>query len=202
MTDATRSAGAASRLIALAILTTLLSGCAGWGISGRDDGERWSLAGKLGMRKAGQAESVLLNWVQCEERYRLTLSGPFGQQLARVQGDAAGATFWLRDAEPEFTAAPQAWLDQRLGWPLPISQLRHWVRGRAAVGPVTAVRRDSDGNAALIEQGGWQVEYLEYHSGAQLDLPRRLRASRNGMAATLVVRQWRLGEEVETCPAA
>lgn len=191
------------RIGLVALLAILLSGCAGWGVSGRDDGEHWALSGKLGIRQAGQAESALLNWSLCGERYRLILSGPLGQQLARVEGGPRGATFWLRDAAPEHTSDAQAWLDQRLGWPLPIQQLQYWVRGMAAPERTAGgaiLQRDDSGRIAALEQGPWRVEYLEFHDAGQAALPRRMRASRGDLTATLVIRQWQLGPEVQTCP--
>lgn len=189
------------RALGLIAAAMILSGCAGWGVSGSDDGERWSLSGKLGIRQDGQAESVLLNWTTCGERYRLTLSGPFGQQLARVEGGRQGAVFRIDDQPPEYTTDPQAWLDRRLGLPLPVDELRYWVRGRTAPGDPAALSHNAAGELVGIRQSQWRIEYLQFHDAVQPPLPRRLRASRSDLVATLVIRQWQLGAEVETCPA-
>lgn len=182
------------------LLALLLGGCAGMGISGRDASDRWALSGKLGVRQEQQAESVLLNWTQCGERYRLVLSGPFGQRLARVEGNAGGATLWLRNEPPQYTTDIQLWLTQHLGWPLPVAELRYWVRGRAMPGVDARVEHDQQGLPRRLWQRQWQVDYLEFHHQEELTLPRRLRASRDDLSSTLLIKQWQLGEQVQTCP--
>lgn len=189
----------ALRSLALALMTLWLAGCAGLGVSGRDDGEHWALTGKLGLRQADQAESLLLAWSQCGERYQLTFSAPLGQPLARVEGDDQGALFWL-DRTPEYTRHPQQWLDQRLGWPLPLQPLRHWVRGQPAPELPAAVERDDQGRLQRLQQAGWQVDYLDHFQEGELSLPRRLRVQRDDRTATLIIRRWQLGPEVTTCP--
>lgn len=183
------------------LLTLWLAGCAGWGVSGHDDGERWALSGKLGLRQADQAESVLLNWSQCGEHYRLILSGPLGQQLARVQGGPEGALFWTNKADPEYTTSPRDWLDQRLGWPLPIGPLQYWIRGLPAPDSPATREYDADHQLQKLQQDGWQIEYLERYRDAPSALPRRLRVSQGDRVATLVIRHWQLGTEVQSCPS-
>lgn len=187
------------RLFFLAAAAALLSGCAGFGISGRDDGERWALTGKLGVRTAEQAESALLNWTQCGDSYRLVISGPFGQQLARVEGNRMQALIWVEDAPPQLTSDLQNWLDQNLGWPLPMAELRYWVRGRAAPGRITAEKFDQQQRLIHWQQRGWQVDITRYHQADGIALPERLKAQREPLRSTLLIRQWQLGEEV-TCP--
>ena len=62
------------------------------------------------------------------------------------------------------------------------------------------LQRDDNGRIVQLQQGPWQVEYLEFHGDEQFVLPRRMRASRGELVATLVIRQWQLGQEVQTCP--
>ncbi len=181
----------------LLALTLLLGACAPGLRIGEGDPDTWSLSGKLGIRTADQAESVQVNWHQCGERYRILISGPLGQRLARIEG-RPGRVVVAIDGEETITAEPEAWLYHQLGWSLPIPALRYWVQGLPAPGPVTDMVRE-DGMLRHLHQNGWAVEYREYVGSDGMQRPSRLIASGEHLRATLIVRRWQIGREAGSC---
>ncbi len=189
-------------LLALAAALLWLAGCTPGGIQpGVDDERRWQLNGRLGLRGDGFAESASIHWRQCGPHFDIRLSGPIGQTVARIEGRGDLLSVWINGEAPVVTRDPELLLQQRLGWSIPVRALRYWVRGEAAPG-ATAQFSGDQRQPQAIEQLGWHIDYLDYHSSGDLSLPARLRLQDPNLTATLIVRDWRLGDTVSGCPAA
>lgn len=189
-------------LLALAAALLWLAGCTPGGIQpGVDDERRWQLSGRLGLRGDGFAESASIHWRQCGPHFDIRLSGPIGQTVARIEGRGDLLSVWINGEAPVVTRDPELLLQQRLGWSIPVRALRYWVRGEAAPG-ATARFSGSQRQPQAIEQLGWHIDYLDYHSSGDLSLPAKLRLQAPNLTATLIVRDWRLGDTVSGCPAA
>ncbi len=188
-------------LLALTVLLWL-AGCTPGGIQpGVDDQRRWQLNGRIGLRGDGFAESASIHWRQCGPHFDIRLSGPIGQTVARIEGRGDLLSVWINGEAPVVTRDPELLLQQRLGWSIPVRALRYWVRGEAAPGATARFSGDQRQPQA-IEQLGWHIDYLDYHSSGDLSLPARLRLQDPNLTATLIVRDWRLGDTVSGCPAA
>lgn len=192
-------------LLAVLLALSLLAGCATRGPSGEtqprsawDDQvphvealERWTLAGKVGLRTPEESTSANLDWAQYPNFYRMLISGPFGSGRNLLEGRDGRVS--LTTGEGRFEAnTPEALMEQQLGWSLPISALDHWVRGLPAPGERHALERDDDGFPQRLEQAGWDIEYRDWVEVDDLRLPRRLIMIYDDLRATLVVNQWRL----------
>lgn len=162
--------------------------------------ERWQALGKVGVRTAGSGwTSALFDWRQAHERFRLRLSGAFGQGAVQVAGGPGGVALTTAAGERVLAATPEEALERETGWRLPASSLRYWMTGSARPGaPVAGVEWDGGGRLARFEQQGWSVEY-RYGRGAEGEaepgaraLPARLTARAEGFAVRVVVRDWRL----------
>jgi outer membrane lipoprotein LolB len=189
----------------LMVAGLLLAGCAGTGIRpGADDAERWQLAGKLGIRADRLAESATINWRQCGAHFDVRLTSPLGQTVARVEGSGDRLSVWMDGREPVVTAEPEQLLQEQLGWSIPLRALRYWVRGEAApdsVAPGAAAQFSGpQGQPAALAQSGWQVRYPAWHQREDLALPARVIASDARVQATLLIREWLLGADVECAP--
>jgi outer membrane lipoprotein LolB len=189
------------RILAFAAALSWLVGCAPTGIQpGVDDQRRWQLSGRIGLRGDNFAESASIHWRQCGPHFDIRLSGPLGQTVARVEGRGDLLSVWINGEAPVVTRNPEALLLQRLGWSIPVRALRYWVRGETAPGSAASVTGDSRAPQAL-EQLGWRVDYLAYHSSSELALPARLRLRDPHLTATLIIRDWLLSDAVSGCPA-
>ena len=186
-------------LLAAALLW--LAGCTPTGIQpGVDDQRRWQLNGRIGLRGDGFAESASIHWRQCGPHFDIRLSGPIGQTVARIEGRGDQLSVWINGEQPVVTREPEQLLQQRLGWSLPVQALRHWVRAEAAPGNRAHFSGDEQRPQAL-DQLGWHIDYLDYHSSGELALPAKLRLHDSHLTATLIIRDWQLGDAVSGCPA-
>lgn len=192
-------------LFCTALLALLLTACTPGGIQpGVDDQRRWQLSGKIGLRAENLAESAFIHWRQCGEHFDIRLSGPLGKTVARVQGLRQQLTVSIDGREPVTTDQPETLLQAELGWSVPLRALRYWVRAEAAPG-ARAEWQGEQPQPQLLEQLGWQVRYLGYHTRGDgesgLALPARLQLRGEGLTATLLIRDWLLSDRVEGCPA-
>lgn len=201
-----------SRHAALVVLTIFVGGCvsvpsrppvenpsATWQVrrSQLTQVNVWDLRGRLALRADDQGAHASLRWVRDRERHRMSLAGPFGGGSVRLTYDQRGAE--LRDAEGEILhgATMQQLLLRATGWNLPIEGLNYWVLGLPDPGAPAHSTLDEWGRLKLLEQLGWNVEFIEYTQAGEYELPKRVfirHTQRNvtdsDIEARLVIEAW------------
>jgi outer membrane lipoprotein LolB len=132
-----------------------------------------------------------VHWQQnADDSFSLRISGPFGMGATSIRGTPQQVVVRSGDGKTQ-TTDPQLWLQQNLGWTLPIARLRYWVLGLpAADSPVQAVSYNDDGTLARLQQDGWQLEYGQYLSVDGYNLPRKLQLSHADATFRVVVDGW------------
>ena len=134
-------------------------------------------------------------WHDAGQVLRLDLANPLGSTLARVRVDAAGAVLERADGTSERASDAEALVAQVLGAPLPVSNLRYWLQGRAGSGAVETLQQDAQGRPLSFAQGGWQLQLSRYDDAG----PRLLRLDRRDGARHISVR---LVVDAQPAPAA
>lgn len=196
-----------NRLIVLTGLVILLSSCAGLERSQLDTEaldssaqraqinnlQHWKILGKLGIRTPDKAISATVNWTQTDNYFDIFLSGPLGQGSTRIEGSDGDVSLHTNDQRPLRAASPEELLYQTVGWQLPISDLKYWVRGIAAPNHhVDQLERNTDGTISLLAQQGWTITYTRYQIEHQLLLPARLVITRDKIRLTFIIKNWQL----------
>lgn len=152
---------------------------------------RWHLTGRVAVRIDQEAWSANVRWGQRQDAYLLDVYGPLGQGRLRLNGDSEGVTATSREGEQVSARSPEALLFQELGWMLPVSGLRYWVRGIPAPEvPESSLALDELGRLARLEQAGWSIEFSAYGEGDGIDLPRRIRLDNGEIFVRLVIDEW------------
>lgn len=191
----------------VALLTAVLAaGCAAPGGVTRDgaslqterermilERESWALRGRIAVSDGKDGGSARVNWEAGPELYELWIYAPLAQGTWRLEGGADEAVLTGPKGSFRGTDA-QSLLARHLGWHLPVSGLRHWVRGVRAPGAVEAVEYDARGRLATLRQDGWTVTYTQWASYPVLDMPRRIEAEFPPYQVKLVVQDWALRE--------
>jgi outer membrane lipoprotein LolB len=97
----------------------------------------------------------------------------------------------LPDGQSFENNTAEALLEDVVGWSLPISGLEYWVRGLPHPHARHALRLDADGRAQSIRQDGWDIDYIDYFSDADMPpLPRRLQLANETVTLKLVIERW------------
>ncbi len=184
---------------ALAIVLLGLAGCAG--LPGPPEApETFVLAGKVGVREAGESFSANLLWHQMGEGFEIDLWGPLGQgrvKLVKKDGEISLAS----DKGVLAQGDPERVMQTHLGWSLPLEVLPAWVQGGPlSTIPATDLAEDENGRVQGFQQLGWAVVLERYQSvplgagpeAGQRELPRRVTATREDARVRLVISEWRL----------
>ena len=145
--------------------------------------------GRIALQTAAGADSAAITWLQHgNTEVTLTLSGPLGMQATTLR--RSGDQFSLQQGGETRPVNPeQAFAGQAFDWPLPLNELGWWLRGLPA--PADAAREVRTGNRLTrLEQSGWTLEYDEYQTQGSLQLPRRIRFSREDVSGKLLLKDW------------
>jgi outer membrane lipoprotein LolB len=84
----------------------------------------------------------------------------------------------------------RAELERRLGFALPLAELRWWLLGLPAPGESSLDRNAVSGELRGFTQSGWRVTINTRAAGLGFSLPQRLTAEREGARLKLLVERW------------
>ncbi len=148
----------------------------------------FSLEGRFSLQYEDKNASGRLNWRHVGMNDDVLLSSPFGQGLAEIVSTPQGARLTLSNGKVYEAVDAETLTRQVLGFPLPLTQLTDWVRGRARSG---TIERDDYGRLTRLHHDAWQIEYVYENAEAQSP-PMRLVAKRtNGIELRLRIDEWR-----------
>jgi outer membrane lipoprotein LolB len=171
----------------------VLGGCAAWSPSSvkappRDSLADFSLQGRFSLRHEDKNYSGRLSWRHQGISNEVLLSSPFGQGMAEIVTGASGAQLTMSDGQVFAAEDTETLTQQVLGYPLPLTLLTDWVRGRAGAGQA---ERDGFGRLVRLRQAGWSIEYGYENDDVQAP-PSRIFAQREGgMDLRLRIDEWR-----------
>lgn len=155
----------------------------------------WTFQGRVAVSKGKNGGSGRIDWSQQGADYQVQLSAPVTRQSWRLQGNTlqgAGRLEGLDGGPREGADAAQV-VQDATGWEIPVNQLPDWTRGLVLQGTdENGLQRDAEGRPRRLQQAGWVVEYLDWHSGEgdQQVLPRRIEATNGDAKVKLVIDQW------------
>nr|WP_311528817.1 lipoprotein insertase outer membrane protein LolB [uncultured Ralstonia sp.] len=104
-------------------------------------------------------------WRERGSDVQLELMSPLGQTLAIVSQSNQGATLELPNQPPRRAPEVDTLMQDALGFSLPVSGLRDWLRARPAPGTPARVARtvhNGQSRPETIEQNGWTVHYVAW----------------------------------------
>lgn len=130
-----------------------------------------------------------LRWQQSGENFDIRVSGPLGAGGFHARGHLGAVE--IRTARDSIvTTEPEAFLEQNIGWSMPLERLRYWAVGVPYPPTPAAVRYDAAGRLQTLEQDGWKLEYSEYGFFQRYELPRRFTLDNGDRRFRVVVDDW------------
>ena len=82
-------------------------------------------------------------------------------------------------------------MERRLGFALPVANLRYWLLGIPDPASPSSIRFNSQDRVSHLEQAGWTVDFLRYRVHAGDWLPALLVLRSEGVRVRIVVDQWK-----------
>ena len=159
----------------------------------------FSFAGGLGIWSDEQSLSARIRWQQDGDNLDIRLSGPLGIGNMTLAGNADGGTLSRASTVISEGKEIDVVVQQGLGLaaPVPITQLRRWVRGLA--GDSKSVVRDAQGKISSLRyidtQGtSWNARFLRYKEVDDAVLPSLITAIGGPYTVRLVLRDWQLAD--------
>jgi len=152
--------------------------------------DQWLASGRIAFHARGRGGSASFLWRQDQERYNIHLSGPLGTKAVDIQGDGRMATLIIAGKPGEAGATPDQLIADMLGWKVPISGLRYWVRGLPAPGHKKNIKLNKLGQLTMLEQDGWHIDFNTYQRLGQQSLPKRMVLERSEATVRLVIDKW------------
>jgi outer membrane lipoprotein LolB len=152
--------------------------------------DRYSLSGRVAVAANGQGFTAGLRYAQQPERADLSLDGPLGIGGLRI--GLAGADIEVTNSRGQKLdgAAARAEIETRLGFELPLDELRWWLLGLPAPGKSDVETAPDSGEIRGFVQNGWHVAIDSRAPALGFSLPRRLTAERGGTKMKLLVEKW------------
>ena len=152
--------------------------------------DRYHLNGRVAVAANGQGFSASLRYQQLPQGSNLALDGPLGVGGLRVVLDGDDLEIATSRGEKLDGDAARAELERRLGFALPLSELRWWLLGIPAPGDASVNQDAGSGEIHDFTQGGWRVSINTRAAGLGFSLPQRLTAERDGARLKLLVERW------------
>ena len=79
-------------------------------------------------------------------------------------------------------------LAKETGIRLPMHHLYHWIKGKPAPGPITAITRSETGDIIKLQQAGYTLEYSNYRD----HYPYKIRLLGRQLSVKIIVKQWEI----------
>jgi outer membrane lipoprotein LolB len=153
--------------------------------------ENWRLMGRIAVKRGGKGFSAGLRWRQAGPDYEMWVTAPLNKGTYRLQGGTNLAELRLPTGEIFRADKPETLMLQHLGWSIPLSGTRYWIRGI----PDPAVRftqenLDKFGRWSDFQQNLWTINILTYVALEELYLPSDLSLSRDDLEVRIAIKQW------------
>lgn len=153
----------------------------------------WGLAGKISLDDGDQGGSGKLQWDVEPGHSVMGFSGAMGRGGWQLQMGPEGAQLKMADGTVQTAADVRDLIREHIGWPVPLDALQWWARGLAAPGVTENEQFGPEGLLISLRQFGWNVDFSRYDSVDGIELPVRLKATRNDYRVKLAISRWRMG---------
>jgi len=120
----------------------------------------FELNGRILASRANETSfSASFNWRQYIDSFEMVFWGPLGQGKTSLIGGRERVTLTTPSGGKRVFTNYQQWMENELGFSLPISFVAAWIRGRPfEEHPHNAVLLNTRGEIIRFQQLGWQIE--------------------------------------------
>lgn len=153
--------------------------------------DRYSLSGRTAVAANGEGFSANLRFQQQADRSELALDGPMGIGGMRMQFTQGELQVTNSRGQQLDGAAAREEIEARLGFELPLANLRWWLLGIPAPGEAQLEQDPVTGEIRGFRQDGWSVRVEQRMPALGFALPRRLVVDREGARLKMLAESWR-----------
>ena len=158
----------------------------------REQIKSWKLNGRLSITSERESGTVTFHWSQDDEAYLMSFNAPLGQGTFALRGGEEDGVYLLT-AENKILHADNAEtiLQQTVGWHVPVSGFRYWVRGLQEPGvDMTNQQVDEQGRITEMQQADWSISIKRYMDVDGLGLPGKIFMHNDHVKLKLIIQTW------------
>jgi len=155
----------------------------------------WLTNGKIAFRAPNDSATLSFRWVRDQDHFHMQLTGPLGQGGAVIWKTNDRVTLKTSDKTTHASDA-DGLIHTQLGWPFPVTALRHWVRGIPSPHTQSFKYFGSNGLLEKLSQDGWLIHYLRYSTINNVQLPEKIRLQHGDLRVTIIVKEWQLNPSI------
>lgn len=154
--------------------------------------QNWDLKAQIAVRTQKDAWSASLQWQQNQQDYHITLFGPLGSNAVELRGSSGRVQMSTSDGKTFTASSPEQLLKQQVGWAIPVSNLRYWVRGIPVPGIAAQKQLDTYNHLINLQQQGWNIQFLHYTSVRHIDVPSKIFLNNPELNVKILINQWQI----------
>lgn len=148
--------------------------------------DQWGLEGRAAAAVGSQGWQASLTWRQDGSTAEVHLAGPLGVGASILRLTPAGLSVDGKPPGPEVLTQLQG----RLGFDLPLGNLRYWLLGVPDPGAAYELTRNDQDRARQMTQAGWTIDFDRYLPVAGDWLPGHLVLQREDVRVRIAVDHW------------
>jgi outer membrane lipoprotein LolB len=133
--------------------------------------KNWNISGSLSVTHGKKRDVAHFEWEQNQNNYTINISGPMNLNRVKIIGDAKKVLFCRSNNQCVLAKSPETLFFNLFGWRLPISNIHYWISTLPAPTKVQATHFDQYGHLIELVQNGWRINYFEFKSVKNIDLP-------------------------------
>lgn len=173
--------------ILLALLVLTLSACASRQyqpdtLNAVESDQPFSTAGRLAVKVDEKGHYGNFTWQHTLSRDDIEITTPVGSTVAKIERNNHNVRLIADGKETEADNAEEL-TENTLGYPLPLDNLRWWIRGKIAPDAPYGLAQDG----SLLQQG-WHIRF--FRDGAEDQYPKRVELSRDNLSIKVVTHSW------------
>lgn len=152
----------------------------------------WEFTGRIGVRDDQESHSSRIRWRQHNEDYVINLWGALNAGATEITGSPELVVLQQEGKAPLMAATPEDLVAEQLGYELPVSQLRYWIKGIPAPSSTGVPSFNEENHLIALQQDGWSVQYMAYTNYDTESLPTRIRIEKPPLRLDFVRLDWTL----------
>ncbi|KPJ68100.1 MAG: hypothetical protein AMJ43_01465 [Coxiella sp. DG_40] len=152
----------------------------------------WNIYGALGIKYDNKDSMAHFSWRQVTDNFAINIYTPINLGGVKITGSKKQVILWRSSSEKIVAETPEQLMHKELGWSLPLFDLRYWVLGLPAPHVPFSAKFDSYNHLSFLQQQGWQINYSDFQSIGNIDLPTKISLNIPQLQVKLVVKKWRI----------
>ena len=151
----------------------------------QQDGD-WDMQGRAAVAVGKRGWQASVDWRQEGNNTTLRLAGPLGVGASLLRLNPDGLS--VNGAPPRRDVVDQ--LQQRIGFDLPLTNLRYWLLGVPDPGAPYSVTLNESDRARQLTQAGWTIDFQRSMRFRGDWLPAALVLTRAGVRVRMAIDRW------------